>query len=134
MASVDDGAAFARAVGHALRVERLRRGWTMKEMGAPIGLSASGLCRFELGTRPVDMNRLVELCAVLGVAPAQVIAVAQADAFPLDWPVPNAPEQGTVIEACEAGHDNAAGELPGTGRCAVAAPASGAEVKGDGPE
>ncbi len=87
-ASVGDGAAFARAVGYALRAERKRRHWTLSETGAPIGLSVSVLCRVELGVRPLDMHRLVGLCAVLGVAPARVIAVAQAEAFPLDWPRP----------------------------------------------
>jgi DNA-binding Xre family transcriptional regulator len=87
-AMVDPGemSAFARAVALALRAERLRRGWTMKEMGEAIGLCASAMSRIECGIRPVDMSRLVAFCAVLGVAPALVIAAAQAQAFPLGWP------------------------------------------------
>jgi len=78
--------AFARAVGHVLRVQRQRWDWTLAEVGERVGLSVSVLCRTELGVRPLDVSRLVGLCAVLGVAPAQVIALAQAEAFPWGWP------------------------------------------------
>jgi transcriptional regulator with XRE-family HTH domain len=86
MADHDEINAFARAVGYVLRVERQRRNWTLAETGQRVGLSVSVLCRVELGARPLDMGRFVGLCAVLGVAPARVIAVAQAEAFPLGWP------------------------------------------------
>jgi len=79
-------AAFARAVGHVLRAERQRRNWSLAEVGELVGLSVSVVCRVELGARPLDMRRLVGLCAALGVAPAVVIALAQAEAFPLGWP------------------------------------------------
>lgn len=85
MADLDEMAAFARAVGHVLRAERQRRNWTLAETGELVGLSVSVLCRVELGARPLDMRRLVALCAALGVAPAVVIALAQAEAFPLGW-------------------------------------------------
>jgi transcriptional regulator with XRE-family HTH domain len=86
MADHDEMSAFARAVGYVLRIERQRRRWTLAETGQRVGLSVSVLCRVELGVRPLDMCRLVGLCAVLGVAPARVIAAAQAEAFPLGWP------------------------------------------------
>ena len=86
MADHDEVSAFARAVGYVLRTERQRRHWTLAETGQQVGLSVSVLCRVALGVRPLDMSRLVGLCAVLGVAPARVIAVAQAEAFPLGWP------------------------------------------------
>lgn len=86
MPDLDEMTAFARAVGHVLRTERQRRKWTLAETGQRVGLSVSLLCRVELGVRPLDMTRLVGLCAVLGVAPARVITVAQGDAFPLGWP------------------------------------------------
>lgn len=82
-ASLDEVAAFARAVGYVLRTERQRRRWTLAQTGEQVGLSVSVLCRVELGVRPLDMSRLVALCVVLGVAPARVIATAQAEAFPL---------------------------------------------------
>ena len=85
MTDLDEMAVFARAVGHVLRVERQRRNWTLAEVGDLVGLSVSVLCRVELGARPLDMSRLVGLCAALGVAPAVVIALAQAEAFPLGW-------------------------------------------------
>jgi transcriptional regulator with XRE-family HTH domain len=86
MADHDEINAFARAVGFVLRTERQRRNWTLAETGQRVGLSVSVLCRVELGARPLDMSRFVGLCAVLGVPPARVIAVAQAEAFPLGWP------------------------------------------------
>jgi transcriptional regulator with XRE-family HTH domain len=85
MTDLDEMRAFARAVGYVLRTERQRRHWTLADMGQQVGLSASQLCRIELGVRPVNMTRLVRLCAVLGVRPDRVIADAQADAFPLGW-------------------------------------------------
>jgi hypothetical protein len=86
LADLDEMAAFARAVGHVLREERQRLTWSLAEVGEPVGLSVSVLCRVELGVRPVDMRRLVGLCAVLGRSPADVIALAQAEAYPLGWP------------------------------------------------
>ena len=86
MVDLDEMSAFARAVGHVLRTARKRRQWTLDETGRRVGLSVSVLCRLELGARPLDMGRLVGLCAVLGVTPATVIALAQAEAFPLGWP------------------------------------------------
>ena len=86
MVDLDEIRAFARAVGHALRVERNRRGWTLAETSLRAGLSLSAQSGMELGVLPMDMRRLVRLCAVLDVAPAQVITVAQAEAFPLGWP------------------------------------------------
>ena len=86
MVDLDEVAAFARAVGGVLRAERQRRNWTLAEVGELVGLSVSVLCRVELGARPLDMARLIGLCSALGVAPAVVIALAQAEAFPLGWP------------------------------------------------
>lgn len=86
MADCDEMAAFARAVGNALRTERLRRNSTLAEIGELVGLSVSVVCRVELGARPLDMRRLIALCAALGVAPVRVIAFAQAEAFPLGFP------------------------------------------------
>jgi transcriptional regulator with XRE-family HTH domain len=86
VADLDEINAFARAVGFVLRTERQRRHWTLAETGQQVGLSVSVLCRVELGVRPLDMSRLVGLCAVLGVAPARVVAAAQAEAYPLGWP------------------------------------------------
>ena len=77
--------AFARAVGSALRTERERRHWTLAQTGSEIGLSVSVLSRLETSMRPLDMTRLVGLCAVLEVPPVRVIAAAQDDAFPLGW-------------------------------------------------
>lgn len=76
---------FADAVGMALRAERQRHGWTLADTGQPLGLLPPLLSRLELGRRPLDMNRLAGWCAVLGVPPTWVIAVAQQEAFPVGW-------------------------------------------------
>lgn len=86
MIELDEMGAFARAVGHVLRLERQRQGWTLAEIGQRVELSVSVLCRVELGARPLDMNRLAGLCVALGVSPAVVVALAQREAFPLGWP------------------------------------------------
>ena len=86
MADLGEMDAFARAVGHVLRSERRRRNWTLADAGLRAGLSESVVCRAESAVRSIDMMRLVQLCAALDVSPAQVIATAQAEAFPLGWP------------------------------------------------
>lgn len=86
MVDLDDGDAFARAVGTVLRAQRQRLKWTLAETGELVRLSVSVLCRLELGARPLDMARLAGLCAALGVAPAVVVALTQAEAFPLGRP------------------------------------------------
>jgi transcriptional regulator with XRE-family HTH domain len=83
LADFDEMTAFTRAVGHVLRMERQHLNWSLAETGEMAGLSVSVLCRVELGVRPVDMRRLVGLCAVLGPSPLDVIARAQAEAYPL---------------------------------------------------
>ena len=96
MVDLDEMTAFARAVGHVLRTARKRRKWTLDETGRRVGLSVSVLCRLELGTRPLDMTRFVGLCSALGVPPARVIALAQAEAFPLGWPGDQPPVRVSV--------------------------------------
>lgn len=86
MVDQDGVTAFARAVGHALRMERQRRRWTLRRTGKLLGLSESVICRMELGGHPLDMTRFAGLCAVLDVPPARVIADAQRKAFPSRWP------------------------------------------------
>lgn len=86
MVDHDEASAFARAAGNVLRTARRQRRWTQTETGSQAGLSASVLCRTERGARPLDLRRLVGLCAVLEVPPVWVIGVAQNEAFPFGWP------------------------------------------------
>ncbi|HEX4702303.1 MAG TPA: helix-turn-helix transcriptional regulator [Pseudonocardiaceae bacterium] len=86
---VADRTAFARAVGQTLRTIRVSLGWRLADAAQLVGLSPSQLCRLELGARPIGMGRLVLLCGALGIAPSEVIATAERDAFPLGWPAQN---------------------------------------------
>jgi transcriptional regulator with XRE-family HTH domain len=78
--------ALTRAVGQVLRAARLARGWHLNEASRRAGLSQSQLCRLELGARQINMCRLMELCAALGIRPSTVVDAAERDAFPFGWP------------------------------------------------
>jgi DNA-binding CsgD family transcriptional regulator/DNA-binding Xre family transcriptional regulator len=82
----DVGGLFARIVGRVLRIVRERRGWYLRETGGPAGMSVSMLSRTETGHRSMDLERLADLCVSLGVAPADVVALAQRAAYPQGWP------------------------------------------------
>lgn len=69
---------FAGALGEALRRRRTGRGWTREDMvnalsAAGVTLSIPTLATYELGTRRITVERLAELCDVLGTRPAQVL-------------------------------------------------------------
>jgi transcriptional regulator with XRE-family HTH domain len=70
-------------VGQVLRDARLSLGWRLADAAARTGLSPSQFCRLELGVRPIDMSRLLALCAALGLQPSEVIASAEREAFPI---------------------------------------------------
>lgn len=87
---------FAQVLGHELRAARKQRGWTRKQMRAHLADSADAdnaendevslqtLATYELGTRRISVQRLVELCAVLGQPPDQLLLRAITGAFGAD--------------------------------------------------
>lgn len=84
---------FAQVLGHELRAARKQRGWTRKQMRAHLAESADAendevslqtLATYELGTRRISVQRLVELCAVLGQPPDQLLLRAITGAFGAD--------------------------------------------------
>lgn len=79
---------FMRAMGLAVRTVRQRYDWTLKETGMPVGISVSVLCRVERAERPLDLEKLINLCARLGVAPVDLVWFAQDMAYPRGWPHP----------------------------------------------
>jgi transcriptional regulator with XRE-family HTH domain len=77
---------FERNVGLALRGERERKGWTLAMVSEPIGISASGVYRIEAAERAFHMDRLADLCLVLGVPPTDIVRTAETLTFPDGWP------------------------------------------------
>lgn len=81
---------FARVLGDLLRSARKERGWTRKQMRAEMGtddedeVSLQTLATYELGTRRMSVERLVELCAVLKQRPDQLLLRATTLAFGSD--------------------------------------------------
>lgn len=100
---MDEVRQFEQALGSVLRILRQQRGWTLEETGRPAGISVSVLCRLELGERSLDIEKLINLCAALGIAPAELLVLTQDTAYPRGWPhrmavesaTPFALEQGT---------------------------------------
>jgi len=88
--SVGEVAVFRRAIGGVLRTRREELGWTQDETAGLVGISASVLSRLERNARNgrdvLDANRLVLLCAHLGIAPVDAVQQAQDKAFPQGWP------------------------------------------------
>jgi transcriptional regulator with XRE-family HTH domain len=85
---------LARALGNELRTARKQRGWTRKQMRAHLAadnddadndeMSLQTLATYELGTRRISVERLVELCAALDQPPDQLLRRAITDAFGAD--------------------------------------------------
>lgn len=85
---------FARTLGNELRTARKQRGWTRKQMRAHLAADADGseddevslqtLATYELGTRRISVERLVELCAALEQPPDQLLLRAITGAFGAD--------------------------------------------------
>ncbi|ANN21160.1 transcriptional regulator [Amycolatopsis orientalis] len=77
---------FARALGETLRSARRERGWTRKQMRAAMctsddDLSLQTLASYELGTRRISVERLIEVCAVLKKQPDELLRRATTLAF-----------------------------------------------------
>ena len=82
---------LARALGNELRAARKQLGWTRKQMRTELAadnadaetdeVSLQTLATYELGTRRISVERLVELCAVLGQPADQLLLRAIISAF-----------------------------------------------------
>lgn len=86
---------LARTLGNELRTARKQRGWTRKQMRAQLAaenadggeddeVSLQTLATYELGTRRISVERLVELCAALEQPPDQLLLRAITGAFGAD--------------------------------------------------
>jgi transcriptional regulator with XRE-family HTH domain len=72
-----DRLTFACAAGAEIANARERRGWNQRTVADMCGISAPMLSRIEAGVRPLDMDKLSALCAVIGVLPHRVVTVAE---------------------------------------------------------
>lgn len=90
----DQLAQFTRTLGHELRTARKQRGWTRKQLRAHLTAdsvtnagteadqpSLQTLATYELGTRRITVERFVQLCAVLGQPPDQLLLNAMTRVF-----------------------------------------------------
>lgn len=59
------------SLGRALRELRARHGWTLKEMSQKTGVPLSTLSKVEHARLSLSYDRLLQLCARLGLSPAE---------------------------------------------------------------
>jgi transcriptional regulator with XRE-family HTH domain len=76
---------FARVLGDEIRTVRKARRWTRKQLRAQLNpdeeVSLQTLATYELGTRRMTVERLIEICAALDHPPDQLLQRARARAF-----------------------------------------------------
>ncbi|MCU1680244.1 MAG: hypothetical protein JWQ81_983 [Amycolatopsis sp.] len=76
---------FARLLGDELRTVRKNRCWTRKQLRAQMNpddeLSLKTLATYELGTRRMTVERLLEVCAALDEPPDELLRRAKERAF-----------------------------------------------------
>ena len=84
-------------VGHGLRVARERAGLTRAEAAERLGMSASGLQRWELGSREVRVADLRRLAEIYGTSTAALLGESQ-EATVVDHEHPAGPAEGSDRE------------------------------------
>lgn len=78
---------LSNAVLRELRLQREKQHVSQAAVARYLGLTKSMLTRIETGSRSLDISRLIGLCLLLDLSPAQVFARAQRDTFPRGWEV-----------------------------------------------
>lgn len=83
-APLDDGVltAIFASIGGQVREARHDRQWYLDDLAARVDVSASVICRLELARREPSLLQLINVCAVLGRRPSDVVREAEDDAFP----------------------------------------------------
>ncbi|SDK29597.1 Helix-turn-helix domain-containing protein [Lentzea albidocapillata subsp. violacea] len=73
-----DQSSFASVVGRQLREARQRHGRTRKQVAAELSgrISLRSLESYEVGQRPVDLLKFVQICQVVQADPTQVLGRA----------------------------------------------------------
>ena len=57
-----------------IRTERMRKGWSQRELARAIGVTHGLVGQWEAGSTPVTPERLLDLCAVFEIAPGALFA------------------------------------------------------------
>jgi transcriptional regulator with XRE-family HTH domain len=82
---------FAQTLGNELTIARKQRGWTRKQMRAHLAgydedeVSLQTVATYELGTRRISVERLVDLCAVLDQRPDKLLLRAITGALDVNY-------------------------------------------------
>ena len=54
-------------IGKNIKIHRRALKWTQEQLAKHVGVSASIISKFELGTKPVDVITLIKIASALGV-------------------------------------------------------------------
>ncbi|MFN0007214.1 MAG: helix-turn-helix domain-containing protein [Planctomycetota bacterium] len=68
---------LVRAVGHALRAERERRGWSQEELCSRSGLDRTYLSGIERGARSPTLRSLIRVVEALDIPLSKVVLAAE---------------------------------------------------------
>jgi XRE family aerobic/anaerobic benzoate catabolism transcriptional regulator len=69
---------FLESVGHAVRAQRERKGWSRRELASASGVSERFLAQLETGDGNISLRRFAEVAHALGTTPAALLAPAEA--------------------------------------------------------
>lgn len=71
--------AIRKVLGAELRRVRESRGWTREELAeaCPFAIQGRTVATYEQGTRTINIVRLYELCAVMGVDVSKLLALVE---------------------------------------------------------
>lgn len=72
---------FLESVGHAVRSQRERRGWSRRELASASGVSERFLAQLETGDGNISLRRFAEVAHALGTTPAALLAPAESPAM-----------------------------------------------------
>lgn len=59
--------------GEKIMRERIKRGWTQKELAKRMGIAAQTVCNFEVGYRDLRISTIMRAASALGVEPASLL-------------------------------------------------------------
>jgi len=69
---------FLESVGHAVRSQRERKGWSRRELAGASGVSERFLAQLETGDGNISLRRFAEVAHALGTTPAALLVPAEA--------------------------------------------------------
>lgn len=72
-ATMKDKKTVYKKLGNYIRIKRLDKKMTMKELGKRIGVSEGTISRYETGERKITFDSFVDICKVLDLNPLDVV-------------------------------------------------------------